>query len=230
MQKQNSKKHGFTLAEILITLTVIGVVAALTIPTLLQNTNQAELKTALKRDFADLSQATLSIKNDLGGSLVNAFPGEGLGSDALKNAYRGKLNYIKECGGTGSWGTSGNGASADGCWHAADGWQYLNGTKFSGTMTTPGLILNNGTLMYLYITSSSCSTLVGDYYRCGEITFDVNGFKKPNTVGKDIFVAVITNDGILPMGARGYNDPDTSINGCYSTAYGYGCAAKYLYE
>jgi len=36
-------KKGFTLAEILITLTVIGVVAALTIPTLLQNTNQAEL-------------------------------------------------------------------------------------------------------------------------------------------------------------------------------------------
>lgn len=31
------KKYGFTLAEVLITLGIIGVVAALTIPTLMQN-------------------------------------------------------------------------------------------------------------------------------------------------------------------------------------------------
>src|SRR5574344_1287216 len=41
-----SQKKGFTLAEVLITLGVIGVVAAITIPTLMNNTNDKELDTA----------------------------------------------------------------------------------------------------------------------------------------------------------------------------------------
>lgn len=50
------KKYGFTLAEILITLGIIGVVCAITIPTLIQNTQDAELKTAYKKAYSDLSQ------------------------------------------------------------------------------------------------------------------------------------------------------------------------------
>lgn len=37
-------KNGFTLAEVLITLGIIGVVAAMTIPTLIANTRAAQLK------------------------------------------------------------------------------------------------------------------------------------------------------------------------------------------
>ena len=208
-------RKAFTLAEILITLTVIGVVAALTIPTLLQNTNQAEFKTALKREFADLSQATLSIKNDLGGSFVNAFSNDG----SFKNAYRGKLSYIKEC----------SSASTEGCWHAANTWYQLNGIKRS-EYTQPGLILNNGVLVDFYIVKSDCSAQFGSYSGCGGIEFDVNGFKTPNTIGKDIFGAHLTDDGLIPYGSRGYFDPNDSVNGCLPTARGWGCAAKYLYE
>ena len=46
-KKQNSKK-GFTLAEALVTLVIIGVIAALTIPAILVNTEQHEYKSALK--------------------------------------------------------------------------------------------------------------------------------------------------------------------------------------
>ena len=229
MKNSLNKKQGFTLAEILITLTVIGVVAALTIPTLLQNTNQAELKAALKRDFADLSQATLSIKNDLGGSLVNAFPGaNSMGSEALKNAFKAKLSYIKECSGTPEFGGSGTGLSAEGCWHVTNAWQNLNGIKRIGE-DHPGLILNNGTLVNFGIYESNCSLSNGDFKACGDITFDVNGFKPPNTIGKDIFAVSLTGDGIIPFGARGYFDVNDTTNGCLSTARGWGCAAKFLY-
>jgi len=231
MVKERTASKGFTLAEILITLTVIGVVAALTIPTLLQNTNQAELKTALKRDFADLSQATLSIKNDKGGSLVNAFPGDALGTESLKNAFKAKLSYLKECYGTSAWGGGGNGTAVEGCWHASGAMQYLSGVKINGWDARPGLILNNGTFIFFRNIKSDCSATSGDFKSCAYSTFDVNGFKKPNTVGKDIFRVQITDDGMLPDGTRGLYDPDNdTVYGCLPTAEGWGCTAKYLYQ
>ena len=43
------KKNGFTLAEVLITLAIIGVVATLTLPALMTNTAEQQAKTALKK-------------------------------------------------------------------------------------------------------------------------------------------------------------------------------------
>ena len=51
------KKFGFTLAEVLITIGIIGVVAALTMPTLIANTNSAKFRTQYKKTLAVLSQA-----------------------------------------------------------------------------------------------------------------------------------------------------------------------------
>lgn len=48
---------GFTLAEVLITLVIIGVIAAMTIPSLLQNTNQQEYISAAKKAVSALNQA-----------------------------------------------------------------------------------------------------------------------------------------------------------------------------
>lgn len=43
---------GFTLAEVLITLGIIGVVAAMTMPALINATKNAELKTASKKGYS----------------------------------------------------------------------------------------------------------------------------------------------------------------------------------
>ncbi len=53
------RKNAFTLAEVLITLGIIGVVAAMTIPTLISNTNGAQFKTAYKKALSTLNQAVL---------------------------------------------------------------------------------------------------------------------------------------------------------------------------
>ncbi len=50
-----TKKFGFTLAEVLITLGIIGVVAAMTMPTLLNSTNGAQYRTAYKKALSVLS-------------------------------------------------------------------------------------------------------------------------------------------------------------------------------
>lgn len=52
-----SKRFGFTLAEVLITLGIIGVVAAMTIPTLMNNTGQQEFRTGFKKMISVLNQA-----------------------------------------------------------------------------------------------------------------------------------------------------------------------------
>ena len=51
------KKNGFTLAEVLITLAIIGVVAVLTLPALNSNTQEQQARTALKKMSNTFSQA-----------------------------------------------------------------------------------------------------------------------------------------------------------------------------
>ena len=54
-----TKRFGFTLAEVLITLGIIGVVAAMTIPTLIANTNGAKYRSQFKKTLSTLNQAGL---------------------------------------------------------------------------------------------------------------------------------------------------------------------------
>ncbi|MDD3149422.1 MAG: prepilin-type N-terminal cleavage/methylation domain-containing protein [Candidatus Gastranaerophilales bacterium] len=227
--KQNK---GFTLAETLIVIAIIGIIASIAIPTLFGTTSDAELKAAWKKQYSDLSQATMMIVADNGGTLAGVFTGDVLGTENLKNAYASKLNIIKDCSGTSTYGGTGTGASTEGCWHSGtDSWYHLKGTGI-GSINNSGLILNNGSLMRFGIEKSNCSSVAGDYIRCGWINIDVNGFKKPNTIGKDIFSTSITSNALIPEGARGCHPlVTTCIEG--STASdntGFGCSAKYLYE
>ena len=51
------KRKAFTLAEVLITLVIIGVIAAITIPSLINKTNEQETVVAVKKAYSILSQA-----------------------------------------------------------------------------------------------------------------------------------------------------------------------------
>ena len=51
------KKQAFTLAEVLITLMIIGIVAALTIPSVISNYQQQEFKIGLKKAVSVLNEA-----------------------------------------------------------------------------------------------------------------------------------------------------------------------------
>ena len=59
-------KRAFTLAEVLITLGIIGVVAALTIPTLISNHRANVTMQKLKKFYSSMSQAQLMAINDYG--------------------------------------------------------------------------------------------------------------------------------------------------------------------
>ena len=62
----NSRKTAFTLAEVLITLGIIGVVAAMTMPSLMQNYKRQQATARIKKFVSVINQALISAENDLG--------------------------------------------------------------------------------------------------------------------------------------------------------------------
>ena len=54
-----NKKWAFTLAEVLITLAIIGVVSALTVPTVIKSTQEQQARAKVKKNFSVLSRALI---------------------------------------------------------------------------------------------------------------------------------------------------------------------------
>lgn len=172
--KKNQKKimfkisAAFTLAEVLITLGIIGVVAALTIPDLMMNTQKNEFKVAWKKNFGILANATQSIYNENG--VTNITPLITNSIDA-RNLYKDKLDYIKSC----------DDIIVEGCYNYT-----VNAVWGRASMSNtgqPALLLKDGSLIWFIYTPSLY------------IVVDVNGNKAPNLAGVDIFETVIWNTG-----------------------------------
>lgn len=216
--KIKKKQFGFTLAEVLVSLTVIGVVAAMTIPSLMQKTQDEELKAAWKKSYAEIANATNQLAQENGGNI------KGLCVDNDNNCFRDLfityLKYTKMCN---------SGQTFGKCWHTAGKFWYLDGTETSDWAGGSGLILNNGNLVRFWHTSQDCNDTQFNIPRCGSITYDINGFKAPNRFGKDIFAVNITTNGLKPFGIQedSYYDKCENSTGNRS---GMGCAAKYLYK
>jgi len=210
------EKAGFTLAEVLITLLIIGVISSIVIPSLISNTQDAEYKTALKKVYSDLSQATKLVMMDNGGTMKGLCTDGN--NDCLRDKYLDYLSYIKKCN-----------SGVSGCFHLANNFKYLSGTPVSGWGVDSSVILSNGSLLDFYYPSgsSTCTAALGTIQMCGRIHVDVNGFKSPNTIGKDIFMMYIMQTSIKPLGVQGDGyETDCSTNP--PTGSGWGCAAAYL--
>lgn len=222
------KNLAFTLSEVLITLGVIGVVAALGIPALMNSTNDAELKAAWKKEFSTFSQVTTQIASENGGSLKNACTHVGFVADSqcLMNLFKDHLNVQKYC-------LSVGGTFRD-CWFKST--PSIESHQMDGTSDYvvwspgyPGMILNDGTLVVFYGGNASCTGISRIDNECVMAVLDINGFKLPNVIGKDIFTIHIYDNKIEPGGAQNTDySNDCSPNPPSGT--GYGCAAQYLYN
>ncbi|MFA6989134.1 MAG: prepilin-type N-terminal cleavage/methylation domain-containing protein [Candidatus Gastranaerophilaceae bacterium] len=226
----NSTKLGFTLAEVLITLCVVGILASATIPALVQTTRDKELKVAWQKFYAIFSQATISAVADNGGTLQ----GIPIYYQPVLSKYLNYMSYKKNCTGWDAY--DGN------CWHSNDGTvKYLNGNPaISVWPDEAGMLLNNGMMFLLGgHTSVDCSNFYDGGYDtplyknsnssgvCAYVIVDVNGGKNPNTIGKDIFGLYIFPTRVLPFGSDDNAPPATD---CTDSGEGWGCSAKYLTE
>ena len=101
----NGVKGAFTLAEVLITLGIIGVVAAMTMPTLINSTQGAQYKTAYKKALSVMSQAVvmnIALEDyDLSQTLGNRTNGNGneashnAESQTLYTLFKNRMNVVK---------------------------------------------------------------------------------------------------------------------------------------
>lgn len=220
------KNHcAFTLAEVLITLGIIGVVAALTIPTLMTRTQDLEYKSALKKVYSSLSQTYLKLSGDNGGAFTGA-TSTCSDSDCFRNLFKNNMNVISTC-------DAGNVQGV--CFPNDSSIKFLNGNAIvpwatASVASSSGMILSDGTSVILQLDSPTCNSNSynprTDY--CGWITVDVNGLKAPNTWGRDIYTFFIFGAKVLPnvydVGSSGNPVDDCGVG----TNYGQTCASKYL--
>ncbi len=212
-------KKAFTLAEVLISLTLIGVVAVLTKSIVrVPDVNDAYLRTQWRKTFTEFSNVTKQIAWEHDGLMTNLASTH----NEFRNLFTSKkLTTVKTCD---------QGASVDECWHNTSNFTYYNNSTYGGSSWSTLMsraILENGTLIAFRLDSNTCtSSLTPNNDNCGALHIDVNGFKPPNSVGKDIFAFYVRKNGtITPLGAQGVN----AAGSCKPTDSGWGCSSNFLH-
>ena len=232
---------GFTLAEVLITLAIIGVVAALTLPSVINKAQDKQFKAMFKKQYSVIAQAIQLIyakedtyiapqANDwekmpyyvcaIGKELKSI--GSGIKCEVISNSQDYTINSIPK--------------NPNIHWHKSEEWFDKTGKPIGLNGNTKGY----GTLTFLLPDGAMIN------FNCSnEVFIDVNGYKKPNTVGRDIFYFFIKNNQFAPVfwtSEKGNNingcscpdsctkvTPDNYKEDCESGS-GWGCSPLYIME
>ena len=208
------KSLGFTLAEVLITLAIIGVVAAMTIPSVIVNTNQSEFKTGLRKAVSVLNSSltmNIALEGESPYDNANLFGYLQQHMSVMKSTT--KLDFNKD----------GNYA-----FYTTDGMRFEFPTTGDQTFNLHESNVENQTLTFntnkledKYIgecgSKGLASNVNSTHYAPCLIMVDVNGDRKPNPANasnkaqytwagpgekllKDVFTIMITDEKAVPLG------------------------------
>lgn len=197
------KNNGFTLSEILLTLGIISVIAAMVIPAINAKIEDIQTKTKAKKAYSTIVNVTNAIMAANGGSMemqVDGLLGGSIGDDLkiitifYKNVYGKHISHSAEC--------DTKAACQGKLWPLHSGWYDANGLSVEGRggyFVEAVLLGLDGIAYRLYFHHPDCS-YTGNRFpdTCGSIYFDVNGLKPPNTIGKDIFQVSINRYKSIP--------------------------------
>lgn len=173
------KKFGYTLAEVLITLTIVGVVAAITIPTFVSNSrnkaNASKLSTVISAvENAYTTMMAAEGVNDLTETVYYSIPEDNVGRIAELS------KYLK---------TSSNDSDAKVC-------IMKNGVRLEFNYEETGEITE----------TEAKDNGFAPFESIAQLEIDVNGStNKPNQFGRDKFLFQIGSNGTLyPAGGKAY--------------------------
>lgn len=201
------KKTAFTLAEVLITLGIIGIIAALTLPVLTNRIQGQTYKTGLEKQYSVLSNALQRYNNEQG--FVSKLSNYSVGTE-FSTGFKKYFNILKDCNLTSCIGMSSD--EDDGSvYYVIKNYKTYNKSGYAKTryFDDGQFILTDGTILLIEANTSSGS----ESSSAGAIliTVDVNGYKKgPNIWGHDLFTfEILESSGkLLPMGAEGTHFTD----------------------
>lgn len=165
----SKQARAFTLAEVLITLGIIGVVAAMTLPALIQKQQRLETSARLKKFYSVMNQAVVAAQSEYGDPM-----------------HWSKLEYILDENGNYDYGTYNKEAESIFNTYFLP---YLKVLKLSEGQT-PGVDSDGkpvaGKYPVIYFPDgSSMQIKMGT---CFDMYYDSNGAKRPNEFGKDKFI------------------------------------------
>ena len=208
LKNTNQWRDAFTLAEVLITLGVIGVVAAMTLPTLIHNYQVKQWETLIKQDYTLISSGFQKIVADYGVTTLDETGIFNQNGTTDPEFNENMANVLKKVF---------NNAKI----YKVGEYPYehivsvLYGNRPSNSLTTANNLimeLPNGSLVFLR--NSGCvapANPIPTYkLTCAGILVDINGTKAPNSWGKDVF-----NFGRITE--RGKIIPDTSADWAEAT-------------
>ena len=194
-----SEKKAFTLAEVLVTLAIIGVVSAMTVPTLMQNHQRKTYVTQLHKVYNELSQALLKYQNDK--NAVNLKEAGLTSNTALDNFISEYFNVVQTCD------------AVSECF--ADEYKDMSGAVYNIMQTDlKSFVLASGAAI------RPNYALSGD--KLVNVMVDTNGKSGPNIHGRDLFFMFIYNNGMIDD--RGTSAPLTEDQ--RDSSYNSRCAAQ----
>lgn len=226
LSKSNPIRQAFTLAEVIVVIGIIGIIASMTIPTLVHNIQDIEFQNKMKKEYSVLSEAFQLIKNENGGSFVDALASCSNPSICISEVFKQKLLYLESC-------DTNDGTNINICFPALSRIKFLNGNSandmYVGNSYTEGLVLKDGTSLALELGNASCTDTTGIYNNnCGWVTVDVNGIKPPNTWGRDIYVFQLYSDAIRPCTPVQSAPSWLNYDDCTKDSTGWTCSSKYI--
>ncbi|MBP3924237.1 type II secretion system protein [bacterium] len=161
-------KTAFTLAEVLITLGIIGIVAAMTLPALIQHYKKVEYSSRLKKFYSSMNQAIRLSE------VTNGLPSEW-----------NKAPMLKDDDGNDDLDASGEFTYNFFIKYLAPYIKYIKieqGKNQEGTLDNNDLKIKSSTKVYL---ADGTTVLLWNGI-CIDFFVDVNGDKKPNQFGRDL--------------------------------------------
>lgn len=208
-------KTGFTLAEVLITLGIIGIVAAMTLPTLVGNYRKKELEVRLKKAYSVINNVhnTLHLKYD---NVYNYFVTDNPTIELRRahfEAFFNELQAPERCG-------SLRNITSKKCFDTTTGslrsiYKTLNNKE---TLNTTNMLQENAIIDRdgtIYFVGNVVNFQWNNSY-----TVDINGKKGPNRAGYDVFIFFFDtkDDKLTPYRLNGFCDKDNS-----NVHNGFGC-------
>lgn len=182
-------KKAFTLSEVLIAVTIIGIIASLTLPTIINNFQQKAMLTALNTNYVELQQNLTFLQSERfnKGTLTKSILSLANPASNTIDTSAGKFfeDYYKATAKCGE-------ASTGKCFAAK--YNTISGSSANFNCNVDGregksILLKNESAICIIPADMSGTTFVPAI-----VYIDVNGPKNPNKAGRDLFTFNIYND------------------------------------
>ncbi len=222
---------GFSLAEVMIALAVVGIIAAMTVPVVISNHQRQVMVTQVQKIYSDFGQALTileaenlskglfaSVLNKKDGKTIAQTAGVFLVGDADNKPY---FQVKRDCGTT-----------AQPCFAAS--YKTIGNTSVATAFSCENgynVTFPSGSAVCIIPAEIDADTR-GETANPATVYIDVNGAEEPNIAGRDLFTFNIYNDYTVdevdPASANKEAQRTTIMDTCTTSAVGAGCFSKLL--